>query len=49
MKMGWIQGIFGLLIGAAIVNVIVNGQNTANVINAGGSQVNSILGTLTKT
>ena len=47
--MGWVQAIFGLLIGAAIVNVLVNGQNTANIINAGGSQVNTILGTLTKT
>ena len=42
-----VQVIFALLITAAIVNVLVNGQNTASVINAGGGQVNSILGTLT--
>lgn len=41
------EWIFGALIGAAIVNVLVNGKNnTAGVINAGGTQVNSIFKTL---
>jgi hypothetical protein len=39
--------IFGLLIFAAIVNVLVNGRNTVPIINATAGGTNQILGTLT--
>lgn len=42
-----VEVIFGLLITAAIVNVLVNGRNTAGVISAGTSGTNDILKTLT--
>lgn len=43
-----VEIVFALFITAAIINVLVNGRNTADVINAGGTQVNNILGTLTR-
>lgn len=44
-----IDYIFGGLIGLAIVLVLVKPQaQTAQVINAGGSQINDIFGTLTR-
>lgn len=36
-----------LLCGVAIWNLVVNGQNTAAVLNAGGTQTNAIFKTLT--
>ena len=42
-----VEVIAGLLITAAIVNVIVNGRNSVGVIKAGFGGTNEILGTLT--
>ena len=40
--------IFALIIGGLCLNVLVNGKNTAGVINAGGTQLTNIFGTITK-